>query len=238
MDLRSLALAILDAVFPCRCLLCGETLDRCVAVCPSCRTGLPFIEGRTCRLCSKPVSEALESDICLDCRGERPKFSELRAFLFYDEEVRTLVHALKFQGRHSVASAMAEMVAGRADPSWFLCDGLVPVPLHPSRLAERGYNQAELLAHGLARRFGLRVFPSVLVRTKATRPQSSLAGSERAENVHGAFRLTRAARRLEGKSVILVDDVVTTGETVRAAAKELAKAGLADLRVFALARPR
>jgi ComF family protein len=154
--------------------------------------------------------------------------------------MREAIHALKFGGRPVLATPLGRLLAeagARALPAppadW--ADGLIPVPLHPARLAERGFNQAELLAAPCAARWRVPVLTRVLVRTRPTLPQTDLDPAARRANVRDAFRVPRPAA-VEGRRLLLVDDVLTTGATVGAAARALRAAGAATVGVLTLAR--
>jgi ComF family protein len=148
-----------------------------------------------------------------------------------------LVHELKYRGRRRVAERLAEALCARPEVRAVLSADvlLVPVPLHPRRHRERGFNQSELLAQALARRLGLECAPACLVRRKDTAPQTGLSAAQRRKNLAGAFAVRRRARLL-GRVVVLVDDVVTTGATVSACARALREASVAELRVCSAAR--
>jgi ComF family protein len=147
------------------------------------------------------------------------------------------IHELKFRGRLRVAERLAEAIAASPGCGRVLTPAavLVPVPLHPRRLRERGFNQSELLARALGRRAGLAVAPEALVRRKETPPQTGLTAAARRSNVSGAFAVRRRGR-VAGRVVVLVDDVVTTGATARACAAALRAAGSTDVRLVTAAR--
>jgi ComF family protein len=156
--------------------------------------------------------------------------------------MRAAIHALKYGGRTPVAGPLAALLVERgtallpADagggPAF---DGVVPVPLHPARLAERGFNQAELLAAPCAAAWGRPLLPQALGRVRPTQPQTELDADARRRNVAGAFAVRRPAE-VAGRRLLLVDDVLTTGATVRAAARALREGGAAAIGVLVLAR--
>jgi ComF family protein len=155
----------------------------------------------------------------------------------YEGPLRVAVHELKYRGRRRVAGRLAEAMAREAGArGLFDVDAvLVPVPLHPRRKRERGFNQAELLAAELGRRLGVPVAASALVRRACTPAQTGLSAAERRKNVAGAFAVRRRAQ-VVARVVVLVDDVVTTGATARACARALREAGAKDVRLLSAAR--
>jgi ComF family protein len=151
--------------------------------------------------------------------------------------LRTLVHELKYRGRRRLAARLAEELLATSSAQAVLARNavLVPVPLHPRRRRERGFNQSELLAAELARRLHLEVAPAALVRRKDTPPQAGLSAAARRRNVAGAFAVRRRAQ-VAGRVVVLVDDVLTTGATSLACARMLKEAGATEVRLLAVAR--
>jgi ComF family protein len=161
----------------------------------------------------------------------RPNVDCARAIGAYDGALRAIVHALKYDGRRSLAVPLAALMRARAAALVDAADVAVPVPLHPSRLRQRGFNQAADLARGL----GVPVV-SARKRVRATPTQTSLPAARRHGNVRGAFTITRHARVLAGCTVLLVDDVSTTGATLDACARTLKAAGAAEVRALTAAR--
>jgi ComF family protein len=155
----------------------------------------------------------------------------------YAGGLRLLIHELKFRGRRRVAIHVAETIVAHTGARDLLSAGsvLVPVPLHPRRRRERGFNQSEVLADAIGRRCGLRVASAALVRRKETASQTGLSAAARRANVAGAFAVRRRTL-VAGHIVVLVDDVVTTGATARACARALRQAGAREVRLLTLAR--
>ena len=196
--------------------------------------------GPGCAVCGEPFPGLGGTLPCDACRRSPPPYAFARAVAEYRDGMREAIHALKFGGRPVLATPLGRLLAeagARALPvppgDWV--EGLVPVPLHPARLAERGFNQAELLAAPCAARWRVPLLPHALIRLRATRPQTDLDPAARRANVRDAFRVRRPPA-VEGRRVLLVDDVLTTGATVGAAARALRAAGAAAVGVLTLAR--
>lgn len=211
-----------------------------------------------CRVCGLPVGQALGAGPdsafgpaasssppadpgtgrwCGACRARPVVYAYARAAAPFGEVMREALHALKFGKRRAVARPLGDLLAeaGSACPAARRADLLVPVPLHRDRERERGFNQAALLADRLARAWEMPVAPTVLVRTTPTLPQSGLGREERRRNVRGAFAVARP-RRVTGRRVVLVDDVMTTGATAEACAVALRRAGAVEVGVLTVTR--
>jgi competence protein ComFC len=187
-----------------------------------------------CR-CGKPLPG--EAPACGRCRrGLSPLTSGL-SLGPYDGPLRAAIHELKYRGRRRVAGRLAETLLAEPRTRALLSPEvvIVPVPLHPRRRRERGFNQAELLAAELGRRLGLPVRPTALVRRLDTPSQTGLSAADRRKNVKDAFAVRRRAQ-VAGRVVVLVDDVVTTGATVHACARALQQAGACEVRCLSAAR--
>ena len=192
------------------------------------------IEPPWCRRCGTPQSV---DGLCALCRQHPPRFTYARAAARYGGVVREAIHAFKFGGRRSLAEPLADLVAGLGlsalpGPA---PDLLVPVPLHRRRERERGYNQALLVARRLERAWGIAVSNDALARPGATAPQVDLDAAARRRNVRGAFSVVKPAV-VEGRHVVLVDDVLTTGATAAECARTLARAGASVVGVLTIAR--
>jgi ComF family protein len=169
--------------------------------------------------------------------AEPPVFARARAVALYEGVARSLVHRLKYEDRLDLAKVMARMMAASGRMLIAEADCIVPVPLHRGRLWRRRFNQAALLARLIAASARRPLLPATLQRVRATRSQVGLSRAARAENLSGAFRVPRHARhRIDGRRILLVDDVTTTGATGNAAARALLRAGATsvDLLTFAL----
>lgn len=228
----------LDRVLPPRCYACGTGVEAQGALCAACWSGLAFITDPQCGRCGLPFEYALEgTSICGACLARPPAFDVARSALHYDDASRPFILAFKHgdETRHArpFAKWMLRTLNGVMRDDMLI----IPVPLHRKRLLKRRYNQAAMLARELARLGELPCEMEVLHRIKATPSQGGLSAQGRRSNVQGAFALSpKGAKVLNGRSVLLVDDVFTTGATVNACAKVLRKGGAAFVAVVTLAR--
>lgn len=228
--------AALNALLPPRCLSCGAAVDRQGGLCPTCWTALTFIAPPACACCGLPFEFAVEGEnLCGACVAERPGFARARAVVVYDDASRPLVLGFKHGDRTHAAKPFGVWLARAGAELLADADLLTPVPLHRWRLFLRRYNQAALLAQEAGRQAGVAVVPDLLVRRRRTRSQGGLDRGGRRRNVAGAFDLRRKGS-VEGKRVVLVDDVLTTGATVGECARVLLRAGAARVDVLTLAR--
>ena len=245
--LRFLGHATLDALMPPQCLGCGVSIERHGGLCGSCWVDLSFIAGSLCDICGAPFELAAGPDaICGVCARERPVFHRARSALRYDDAARRLILAFKRGDQTEVAPLLATWLERAGAELLDGADYLVPVPLHRWRLFQRRYNQAALLAHGLAKRWHLPVLTEGLVRKRATPSQGGLTREGRQRNVRNAFELGKSGvgksgmgesdvSVISGRNLVLIDDVLTTGATVSACAKRLMQAGANRVDVLTVA---
>jgi len=196
--------------------------------CAECKSAVRWLEQPLCRRCGQPQVQ-LQSR-CIACWYEPLPLEQLRAATLYADPVKRVIQRMKYEGLFALAQPLAELMAD-AWPKWsFSFDLAVPIPLHPDRLRQRGFNQSELLLEGLASRFNWSMEPAAIRRNRSTRPQVELNARERWENVHGAFIADpgHVARR----RILLVDDVSTSGATLAAAAEALFNAGATTVSAY------
>ncbi|MGB3681133.1 MAG: ComF family protein [Rubrobacteraceae bacterium] len=217
--------ALADLFYPQRCVGCrGRASD---VLCRDCFEALPWIGEPACRRCGLPT--AFEVLVCEECKNVDFGFESARAPLRYEGVGKRIVHALKYSGYLRVVERLMAPMMREAVTADF--DLIVPVPLHPYRLRRRGFNQAGLMARGLADKIKKPVSDR-LEAVRITRDQVELSAAERRSNVEGAFRARGAVR---GR-VLLVDDVFTTGATLSAGSAELRRAGAAEVYALSLCR--
>ncbi len=234
--LRWIGRVVVDGVLPPRCLSCGETVDEPDALCGRCWGGITFFAPPWCVLCGLPFPHPMGKDaLCGACARGRPAWDQARAVLRYDKHSRSFILGLKHGDHTHVAGAFGRWMHRAGSEVLAGADLLVPVPLHWTRLFQRRYNQAALLAHAIRAAGGPDVAADWLVRRRRTPAQGHLGPVARERNVRGAFAM-RARRSVAGKRVVIVDDVMTTGATVDECARVLRRAGAASIGVLTLAR--
>jgi ComF family protein len=232
-------LPLIDILFPERCLSCGAGLNvrHEVSYCPACLLTVRFIRAPFCKQCGIPFSKAAgSSHLCGDCLRRGWHFIKARAAVGYQPPVTEAVKAFKYNGKmYGVATftALANQFLQLhpiEEP-----DLIIPVPLHPKRLRQRGFNQALMMAKKIFPEYRDRINPHVLERHLWTRPQTGLKGAERLRNVKNVFRVSRP-EKIYNQKILLVDDVFTTGATVNECARVLVKNMAAEVDVFTFAR--
>jgi ComF family protein len=229
---------LIDTVLPPLCLGCGEIVATPGTLCATCWPSFSFIAAPQCACCGTPFAEDLGAEAqCVSCLKRPPRFRRARAALVYDDRSRRLVLPLKHGDRTYLARACGEWMARAGAELLADADLIAPVPLHWRRLFTRRYNQALLLARTAARHSSARLAPELLSRHRWTGSQAGLAAKERRSNVREAFEVHPRWRAvLDGKTVLLVDDVLTTGATVEACIRALERGGAAHVDVLTLAR--
>ena len=226
----------LDTLLPPQCLGCRALVDEPGTLCSVCWGEITFLGPPQCHVCGLPFEYDLgEGALCGACARRAPVYRRARSALAYDQASRGLVIAFKHADRTDAAPAYGRWLARAGRGLIAESDLIAPVPLHWTRLFARRYNQAALLAQVLGRLSGLPVATDLLVRRRRTPSQGGLSPYRRRRNVQGAFAVD-PKRRLEGRRVLLVDDVFTTGATAAACCRALLKAGAGSVDVLTLAR--
>lgn len=237
MGLKAIPAILLDFLLPPVCPICRTPCGENGALCASCWTGLDFLTPPYCDVLGTPLPyDPGVRTVSPAAIADPPPWQRARAAVAYGDRAARLVGALKYRDRMEVARPMSAMMARAGAALLADCDLIVPVPLHYRRLWARRFNQAGELARHLAIRSGRPSDSGILQRRRPTRRQVGLNANARARNVAGAF-LVADQRRIElaGRRVLLVDDVLTTGATLRAAARALRRAGASvDVLTFAM----
>lgn len=232
--IKSLREFFLDLLFPRRCPVC----DRPVApfgslVCASCEQTFQYIKQPFCLKCGKPLAQE-EKEYCHDCSVQKHYFDRGMA-LFEYKSISDSLYRFKYKGRQEYASYYASCMADKGRKFIEECrpDALVPVPIHKSRRYQRGYNQAEVLARELSMLTGIPTVPDLILRVHKTAPMKDLSARERQNNLKKAFKICRNDVKLS--TIIIIDDIYTTGSTIDAISIELKKAGVERIYFMTLA---
>ncbi len=215
---------VLDIVFPPRCPACDKPVPLPGLICPACGEKFTLVKAPVCLKCGKHIADERE-EYCRGCRLVIHRFERGRGLFTYQSAAASM-YRFKYAGRREYARFYADQIAerlGKTIRGW-RADALVPVPIHAARMRERGYNQAESLAVELGRRTGIPVKSRLLKRVKNTLPQKLLSDRERQNNLKRAFKIRGNDVKL--KTVIIIDDIYTTGSTIDACAAVLKSAGV------------
>jgi ComF family protein len=226
----------LNLLIPLRCAKCGVILDNSHGLCTECWSLIPFITKPYCACCGVPFDfEIGEGALCGACNHTQPPYKTARSVFVYAPESKDLILKFKHTDRIHSAPLFADWMAGLLedieDP---LC---IPVPLHWTRLFMRTYNQAGLLAQKIAKNHKWTYSPSLLIRKRRTPSQGHLSKKQREKNINNAFAVpAKKKKELLNKTIVLVDDVFTTGVTLNACSKTLLKAGAREVHAVTLGR--
>lgn len=225
-------------LFPPVCPSCRRLVAEPFTLCGACWPKLRFIERPWCEVLGTPFAyEMGEGIVSAGAIANPPPFARARSAVSYDGVARQMALNLKFGDRTELAPTMARWMLRPGADLLAAADAVVPVPLHRGRFFRRRFNQSAELARALSALSGRPFLPDAVERTRATRQQVGLGAREREANVRGAFRVPASARRLvDGRRILVVDDVYTTGMTVSAVARALKKAGAAEVDVLTFAR--
>jgi ComF family protein len=232
---------LLDFIFPTACSYCRSPVEDSVIpfFCAACWADFSLIQGQVCPRCGRPFEspEALSASPeheCGACRQRPPEYDQALSVGHFEGPLREAIHQFKYRPCLSLGKPLARWMAGNVHLLSAI-DFVMPVPLHRKRLRHRGFNQALFLARGMSEAHGMQLSLDNLVRIRYTRPQVELSGAQRIENVAGAFSVNRPGE-IGGTSVLLVDDVFTTGATLNECAAVLKGAGASRVTALTLAR--
>jgi ComF family protein len=232
---------VLNFILPAPCSYCNSSIDDSGIphFCAGCCADFARIQGSICPRCGRPFEspEALSHSPdheCGACRKNPPLFDQAVSVGYFEGPLREAVHQFKYRPCRSLGRPLGQWMVENIRLMLEI-DFVMPVPLHVKRLKQRGFNQALLLAHRMSEAYRIPLSYDNLYRARPTRPQVELSGAERLRNVAGAFAL-RCPEKLEGKKVILIDDVFTSGATMNECAAVLKSAGADHVTAFTLAR--
>jgi len=237
---------LIDLVYPPRCPVCRSFLPQgsrkegkgYQGICSSCLGDFHPLNPPYCTICGRPfASTSGDCHVCENCLRKRPAFHALGAPYLYEGSLQTVIHLFKYAGRSGLVTFLGPLLASFAR-QWTPAEKVslvMPVPLHPRRLRERGFNQSQLLAGYVAAVLGTGLDFLSLRRVKYTLPQTGLGKTERRKNVRQAFAL-KMPGQVSGRTVLVVDDVATTGNTLDECARVLLKAGAEKVLALVVAR--
>lgn len=227
---------LLDTTMPHRCVGCGLLSQQPHGLCTSCSSLLPWL-ARVCEYCAIPLQANSLTPYCGQCLKQRPIFQNSYMLFEYAKPISTYILALKFSQQIHYAELFGELFAQKIQSEWYankpLPQVIMPVPLHPQRLAQRGYNQAIEIAKPIAKKLQLPLGRHYCQRTKATLAQANIDADQRKDNVKNAFTVKQ---QLPYQHIAILDDVYTTGCTVTALSKALFKAGIKKIDIWSIAR--
>ena len=224
-----------DMMFPeYSCFVCGrETCNLEYHICDDCKKNLPFIDGHVCSKCGQPILKG--SAYCDNCRSREFVFDEARAVFEYNEQTKGTILGVKYRNEKYLAKFFAKFMFDTLENWGIDVDVVIPVPTTKTRLKERGYNQAELIANELAKLLEVPILANAVSKRENTQKQKELTFKERQENMKGVFSLDKRFI-LNFKNILIVDDVFTTGATVNELSKELRKGNPAKIYVVTTAK--
>jgi len=241
LDLRSFGKTALrrfsDFLAPPHCPICRKPVGEASSLCPDCWNALRFIEEPCCPRLGIPFPfDPGPGQVSAAALADPPAWARARAAVAYDDASKPIVHALKYRDRHEAALLMARLMARAGARLLPDAELVIPVPLHRFRLWQRRFNQSALLAQRLCADRPDRFQPLYLARSRSTRPQVGLDHEARRKNVHNAFMVPAAyQRKVAGRHILLIDDVMTTGATASACTRALQQAGASDVDILTFA---
>ncbi len=230
---------LLNFVLPPVCPFCRTLVSENKTACGPCWSQIQFISAPYCPQCAKPFEfgSAVNDLKCAKCLSNPPAFKATRAVFRYDDFSRKLILSFKHHNAIHMGPLLAQWMYTHSEDILRNVDFLIPIPLHWTRLLKRGYNQAAILSKEISKLSNVPTKLKVLERVRRTPTQGSLTPKQRQDNVRGAFHVPASAIPIiQGKTLVLIDDVITTGATLDACAKTLIKAGVKEVRVISAAR--
>jgi ComF family protein len=235
MNIRSLFEGFIDLILPPRCAICRKHSQE--QICKECTSKIKYLKTPYCRVCGRPHDARFEGDFCHDCYLKKTSFNSARSVAEYEGVIKKALHIFKFNNRYGLKTCLGRIAADYLNNSSGMnlseVDMMIPIPLSRKKLKAREYNQAKLLAEELSKHTGLAINDEILKRTRETTPQFELSRKERLSNLKDAFAASSAVK---DKTILLIDDIYTTGATVKEASNALKRAGARKVHVLTIAR--
>jgi len=222
----------LNILFPEKCPVClKQSNDHAIApICTDCWQDIHPWEGPVCQKCGKPLVSD-QSIVCEDCIVDEPAFKHAVSYGLYDGTLKKAINLLKYYGLKRLSTPLSDFLLHGKFPE---ADAVIPVPLHEKSLRQREFNQSALIANNVAKHAGIPLILDCLIKEQDTAHQVGLHSKERRKNIKNAFNV-KHRDRIKEKTILLIDDVITTGATIRECSRVLAKAGSGDIHVMTLA---
>lgn len=227
---------LLDLIYPPRCIFCTTIIpiQQEKGICNKCKKSLPFIEGKACQKCGKPIQDLKGRTICFDCVKTSPIYERGWSVFIYEGMVKETIYRFKYGGHREYAKYLGHLMTKRIKSEELLeVDLIIPIPIHINRKRKRGYNQAEELAKVVSKELGIPMDTSIITRIKDTKPQSGLSIVQRQNNIKKAFQI-KDKINLEQMKILLVDDIYTTGTTINYCSTLLKKRGAKEIYFLSL----
>lgn len=209
---------LIDSLFPPGCLICASEEEVEEGLCNNCKIQMNKLPEPVCDICSRPIGTP---GVCLSCLSDTPWFDKIVTTFKFDGKIKEAIHAYKYRGRTGLKKYFGKTIHESVIKADIRPDVITFIPMHWTRLFVRGYNQSALIAKELAKITGIRADFQALAKTRSTKPQAGLDREARRKNIKESF----FARGVKGLNVLVIDDVITTGETAGAVARALKKAG-------------
>lgn len=229
----------LDLIYPSKtiCYSCGKTIkgEEKYSLCQNCYKSLSFISDYNCNKCSVPLRMIEDGPYCESCKNTFYYFDKAIAVVSYQEDIKRLIYRFKYSNHTYLATTMAYMMSDKLEVEGFKIDLIIPIPLYKGKQRERGFNQSDLLSKYISEKINIPINTNTLIRSKNTKVMHKLSKRERQENVKDAFKVVDKWV-IKDKSILLVDDIFTTGSTVNICSKLLTESGAKSIIVLTFAR--
>jgi ComF family protein len=226
-----------DLLFPARCFLCNSITAE-TGLCVDCWQEINFISPPYCKKCGHPFDVEIDKNVlCGNCISSPPPYKQAFGLFKYDEHSRKIIHKIKYSDKTNFIPYFTNILSFGAKEIIGKVDIILAVPMHRLKYLSRKYNQSQLIAYNLAKQNRKLYYPDLIIKAKVNKPQSGLSKKERKANVAGVFAVKEKYRAtMKGRKLLLIDDVMTTGETINACTKLLLKKGCKSVYVLTLAR--